>query len=163
MATFEVKLDKKTILLGAGGIVALGGLIFGGVALAGALAPKAASFDLFDDVRSSCGSEGIDVTDGGHTLAVDMMGEDDWSGATYDAVECAVSGAEVPSFIKTNMWETTALSGRQSDSYEVVLGGEGTDYAETVFAVEVQWSYHPDSGLGISFNAEEVTDGNVQK
>ena len=156
MTTVEVKIDKKLLLIGTGAVAALFVGLIAAPAVVESLAPKPAALDVFESVRSSCGSEGITVSDGGNTLAVDMMGEDEWSGASYNDVECVIGKTQIPSFVKENIWSTNALAGRQTDSYEIVLGGEGTDYAETVFEVEVQWSYHPDNGLDLTFNATEI-------
>lgn len=161
MSTLQINLNKKNLLIGAGAVAVL---VAGGFAIPAVLeatAPKPAPFTLFSEARSSCGSEGVEVSDNGLSLSVDMMGEEDWSGAPYTAVDCIIQRTEITSFIEDNIYNTNALAGRQSDTYEIVLGGEGTDWAETVFEIEVQWSYHPDNGLDLTYQAAEVvkTDG----
>jgi hypothetical protein len=139
---------KKTIAVLSVGAV---------LTLAGCSAPEA-EFTLFADVASRCSADGVTVSDGGTTLTVDMMGETDWSGASVYDVECVISAVEMPTFVKDNIWNTNALAGRQSASFDLTLGGEGTDYAETDFVVDVQWSYHPDNGLDAVFHAEPISD-----
>lgn len=123
--------------------------------LAGCSAPEA-PFTLFDDTASKCSADGISTSDGGTTLTVDMMGETDWSGASVYDIECVVNAIEMPTFVKDNIWNTNALAGRQSAEFDVTLGGEGTDYSETSFTIDVQWSYHPDNGLDAVFHATPV-------
>lgn len=121
--------------------------------LAGCTAPQA-EFTLFADAVKSCGNpDGLTVGDNGATLTIDMMGEQDWSGASIFDVECALDAISLPSYVKDNMYATNALAGRQSDTYITSLGGEGTDFSETDFSVDVSWSYHPDNGIDAVFHA----------
>lgn len=122
------------------------------LALAGCASPEQ-PFTLFDDAKSTCGVvDGITVSDKGETLTLEMMGETDWVGADYYAIECMIGAVDTPSFIKDSMYSTRALDGRQSAEYDLVVGGEGTDFAETTYTIEVQWSYHPDSGLDLVYH-----------
>lgn len=123
--------------------------------LAGCSAPEA-EFTLFSDAATACAADGISLSDGGQTLTVDMMGETDWSGASVYDIDCVVAAVDMPTFVKDNIWNTNALAGRQSATYDVTLGGEGTDFSETTFTIDVQWSYHPDNGLDAVFHAEPV-------
>lgn len=138
---------KKTLV----GAVALTSVL----ALSGCAAPDA-EFTLFDEVASKCASEGITVSDGGKTLSVDMMGESDWGGASIYDVECVLRQLEVPTYVTDAMYNTTAMSGLQYGQFEVTLGGEGTDFAETVFNVDARWSFHPDNGLDATFHAKQL-------
>lgn len=134
-------------------IAAIAGTV---LALAGCSAPEA-PFSLFENAKSSCGNpDGVTVADDGTSLTIDMMGETDWSGASLYDIECVLSAINIPSYVKDNMYATNALAGRQSDSFDVTLGGEGTDYSETTFSVDAQWSYHPDNGLDATFHATAV-------
>lgn len=150
-----IELNKKTILIAAGAVVAV---VVSAFAIPALFVKEQAPFTLFTEARSACGSEGITVSDGNSTLTIDMMGEDEWSGASFTDVECAIDRATTPSFIKDNIWATNSLAGRQSDTFDVTLGGEGTDYAETVYEVEISWAYHPDNGLDAVLHATEKSE-----
>ena len=127
---------KKTTKIGA---------LAAGLASLLILSGCAASFTLFEDVAADCGGAGIDVQDEGTTLTVDMMGEEEYAGASYDEVECIVDGVGTPSYIKDSMWATTALAGRQSDDFKTDDGA----------VIEVSWSYHPDNGMDIVYHKSD--------
>lgn len=97
-----------------------------------------AGFSTFRNAQEACGSpDGVSVSDNGTTLTVDMMGDEDYSGASLSNVECIVSQVNTPEYIKESMWATRALDGRQQDEFD---------------GVSVSWSYHPDSGIDIVYH-----------
>lgn len=111
---------------------------FGVVTLALSLTGCAGGFSTFQDAQTACGSpSGVSVQDNGKTLAVDMMGDEDYTGASYDDVLCIVTQVGTPSYIKEAMWATRALDGRQSDEFD---------------GISVSWSYHPDTGIDILYH-----------
>lgn len=116
------------------------GVVF---ALAGC---SAAPFTLFEDAAKACGGSGITVADEGETLTLDMMGDEDWDGASLSEVECVFDNLEIPTYVIDTIYNTNALAGRQSDSYMT---------SDNSF-IEVSWSYHPDNGLDAVFHK---TDG----
>lgn len=77
-------------------------------------------------------STGFSLGDGGHTLRVDMRGEDDFSGASYSDIDCVLAELEVPESVSAHIGQTTSMDGRQTEEW-----GD----------VEFSWSYHPDRGL----------------
>jgi hypothetical protein len=90
-----------------------------------------------ETVYETCGlSQGSNIADEGKTLIVDMMGEEDYVGASYSDVSCVVNDADLamPDYIVSAIETTRALDGRQSGDWE---------------SFEAQWSYHPDSGLDL--------------
>lgn len=130
-------------------------VVAGALTLSGCAAPEA-EFTLFEEVAKKCSSDGITVSDAGKTLSVDMMGETDWGGSSIYDVECVLRQLEVPTYVTDAMYNTTAMSGLQYGQFEVTLGGEGTDFAETVFNVDARWSFHPDNGLDATFHAKQL-------
>lgn len=80
--------------------------------------------------------EGADLADGGKTLTIDMIGEEDYSGVPLDKVMCVIEDEKLamPSYIQESITSTRALDGKQSDEFN---------------GISVSWSYHPDSGLNL--------------
>lgn len=108
------------------------------VALTVSLAGCSTSYTGFQDAVDLCAaSNGVLVSDGGNTLSVDMMGEEDYVGAGYGDVLCIIGAVETPSYIISAMESTRALDGRQHDTFN---------------DIDVSWSYHPDSGLDIVYH-----------
>jgi hypothetical protein len=108
--------------------------IAGVLALTGCSAP----FTTFEDALSTCGNpSGVTVADEGMTLTIDMMGDEDYSGAGIYDIECVIDAIGVPAYIKDNIWATNALAGRQTDTFENIT---------------VSWAYHPDNGLDAVFH-----------
>lgn len=96
------------------------------------------SYTGFQDALDSCtASDGVLVSDNGSTLSVDMMGETDYSGASYIDVMCIMEGVKTPDYIVSAIESTRALDGRQHDSFD---------------GIEVSWSYHPDTGLDLLYH-----------
>jgi hypothetical protein len=92
----------------------------------------------FQDAVDTCApNNGVLVSDGGNTLTVDMMGEEDYTGANYMDVMCLIDAVKTPDYIISSIEATRALDGRQRDEFN---------------GVEVSWSYHPDSGLDIVYH-----------
>ena len=113
--------------------------IVAGMAVTLALSLSACgSFTKFSDAYALCGSpEGVSVEDGGSTLVIDMAGEDDYYGAGYDSVFCMIHGVSTPSYIVSQMEQTTALAGTQNAEFD---------------GISVSWSYHPNNGLDVVYH-----------
>lgn len=102
------------------------------------LAGCSAPFTTFEDALTTCGHpQGVTVADDGTTLTIDMMGEEEYTGASFTDVECIVDAVGTPAYIKDSIWSTNALAGRQTDTFEDIT---------------VSWSYHPDNGLDAVFH-----------
>lgn len=115
------------------------------VPLAGVLllAGCSSPFTAFSEAIVTCGNPaGVTLADEGSTITVDMMGEDEFSGAGFYDVECIVEAVGTPAYIKDSIWATNALAGRQSETFE----------AEDGNTISVSWSYHPDNGLDAVFH-----------
>ncbi|CAB4137801.1 hypothetical protein UFOVP325_99 [uncultured Caudovirales phage] len=96
------------------------------------------SFDTFQKAYDTCGAPaGITVSDGGKSLIIDGMGEEDYSGANIYDTACVVGAIGTPSYIISNMETTNSLMGRQSDEFD---------------GIAISWSYHPDNGLDVVVN-----------
>jgi hypothetical protein len=90
-----------------------------------------------EKVSKECNlSAGVRIGDEGKTLSIDMMGEDEYDGATIDDIICVVNSPllEMPQFVINSIETTRALDGKQDG-----------DWA----GFEAQWSYHPDNGLDL--------------
>jgi hypothetical protein len=108
------------------------------IALAFGLTGCSSAYTGFQDAVDLCAtSNGVLVSDGGNTLSVDMMGEEDYIGAGYGDVLCIIGAVNTPSYIVSAMESTRALDGRQHDEFD---------------GIDVSWSYHPDSGLDILYH-----------
>lgn len=89
-------------------------------------------FNKFEKAQETCGvTSGIALSDGGTTLTIDTMGEEDWSGASYSDMNCILDALEVPQYIREEISNTNSLMGRQTAEYE---------------GIKLSWSYHPDRG-----------------
>ncbi|WP_282944494.1 hypothetical protein [Cellulomonas endometrii] len=85
------------------------------------------------DARDACSAGS--VSDGGRTLTLDMAGETPASGLLDAAdVACVLGALETPTATVTLMDTTTALDGRQTDSWD---------------GLTASWRYHPDTGLDV--------------
>lgn len=113
------------IVLGIGGTLAVQAVLGGGTA-----APE-------EDVRlsdaySSCGSPvGITLADENRTLTIDVRGDEDSNGATYEAQACILRSLDTPSSVIAHLEQTTSMDGRQTESWN---------------GITAAWSYHPDRG-----------------
>jgi hypothetical protein len=108
------------------------------IALTASLAGCSTSYTGFQDAVETCtASNGVLVSDNGATLSVDMMGEEDYTGAGYGDVMCLLDAVKTPDYIISSIEATRALDGRQHDEFD---------------GIEVSWSYHPDSGLDIVYH-----------
>jgi hypothetical protein len=86
---------------------------------------------------TSCGLEtkaSAQLGDEGHTLTLDMVGEDDFGKLAYDDVFCVLDAIEIPDSVTAQMGETRSLDGRQNAQWD---------------DIEASWGYHPDSGLDL--------------
>ncbi len=83
--------------------------------------------------------EGAQLADGGSTLVLDTMGEEEFSGASYADFECVLTSLDTPTRITTRMGETSSRDGQQTDS------AEGLNYF---------WKYHPDDGIALTVSRD---------
>jgi hypothetical protein len=83
--------------------------------------------------------EGTELADGGKTLLVDTMGEDEISGASYFDYQCVLTALDTPTRITNRMGETSSLDGQQTDS------ADGLTYF---------WKYHPDDGIRLTVSRD---------
>lgn len=74
--------------------------------------------------------------DKGQTITLDVEGDTDLSGDSYDDYSCLVEVLDVPSRVEDHIGGTRALDGTQSDGWDSPFG-----------EVEARWTYHPDDGL----------------
>ncbi|KQO98126.1 hypothetical protein [Leifsonia sp. Leaf264] len=109
-------------------------------------AAEKAKATLFADAAEECAIKSlVDVADEGKTLVVDGAGEDFGSGdVKYDKLECIIDAVGTPTSVKSLMFETRSLDGRQEGDWEV----DGTQ-------VKASWGYHPDNGLDIIFEIDD--------
>ena len=76
-----------------------------------------------------------DVVDSGHTLVIDMRGEDLGSGSlSASEVGCLLDYLDTPDSVTTQMNSTRALDGMRDASWA---------------GLNATWTYHPDDGLDI--------------
>jgi hypothetical protein len=76
-----------------------------------------------------------ELADGDKTLFLNMQGNDSGSGMlSVEQVVCVLDALDVPTYVLTEMDETTALAGRQE---------------ETWGHFKASWTYHPDNGLDV--------------
>ncbi|WP_459717640.1 hypothetical protein [Actinophytocola sp. KF-1] len=76
-----------------------------------------------------------DVVDSGHTLVIDMRGEELGSGSlSFSEVSCLLAYLDTPDSVTTRMDSTRALDGMQDASWS---------------GLNATWTYHPDDGLDI--------------
>jgi len=117
---------KKTLFI----IGAVGAL---SIALSGCAAGPTPLQKVYEECNLSAG---VRVGDEGKTLAVDMMGEDEYDGANIDDVICILNSPllRMPEFIINGVETTRALDGKQNGEWD---------------GFEAEWSYHPDNGLDL--------------
>lgn len=76
-----------------------------------------------------------DVADGGHTLVIDMRGQELGSGSlSATEVGCLLDALGTPAHVTSRMDSTRALDGMQDASWD---------------GLTASWTYHPDDGLDI--------------
>ena len=93
---------------------------------------------MFQKAYESCGTPaGVSVSDEGKTIAVDTMGDEEYSGASYGDLVCIINAVGTPSYVNSNIMSVRALDGRQSDEFD---------------GIEVSYSFHPDNGMDIVFH-----------
>lgn len=120
------------------GVIAAGAVVIVGIAMSsGVLSPNP-----LQQAYEDCSLESVEDTqlaDGGSTLVLDTMGEEDFSGASYADFQCVLTSLETPTRITTRMGETSANDGQQTDS------AEGLNYF---------WKYHPDDGIALTVSRD---------
>lgn len=84
----------------------------------------------------------LQVGDDGHTMSLEVAetpGDNVFAWVDFDRFRCITDELEVPSYVMTHVGQTRALDGQQTDSW----GG-----------MSARWTYHPDSGLIITFRED---------
>lgn len=84
--------------------------------------------------------DGVDIGDEGRSVSIDMMGEDETTGATLMTTFCVVGELDLPDYVAEDIENTRALDGRQQAEWDEMAAS---------------WSYHPDSGLAITIRETE--------
>lgn len=98
----------------------------------------ALGFSKFNDAYKACGDpSGISVSDGGKTLSIDTMGNDDYAGADFSDMNCILEELKVPQYIMDDISATNSLMGRQNAEFD---------------GISMNWSYHPDSGANMTLH-----------
>jgi hypothetical protein len=96
----------------------------------------------FAEVADFCSRDGDGVDLGTDFLVLDHRGQDEFSGLSFDELDCFFGELNVPEYEKNRMLKTRSLDGNQDASWD----GEEGDYQ-----IEANWTYHPDDGLDIAF------------
>ena len=117
----------------AGGAILLVLVLLG----SGVLAPNPLQIAYEDCSLESV--SGVELADGGKTLLVDTMGEEEVSGASIVDYICVLTSLETPSRITSRMDQTSSLDGQQTDS------ADGLTYF---------WKYHPDTGIRLTVSRD---------
>jgi hypothetical protein len=138
---------KRNLIIGAAALLVL--LTAAGAVLAwwlsardekqtqqAAQAAQRARLAVFQDAKNACGASeaGLQVTDGGTTLIFDGYGSEDYAGAQSTVLSCVLLQLHTPDAVISHMSSTSALNGRQEDSWE---------------GFTASWTYHPDNGLDV--------------
>lgn len=132
------------------GVGALGGILLsggddgdgGGDSTAAGAEPADISLDStrFELAYEACGGAAalepyLQVADEGTSIVID--GPSDESAGLADAITgtfCVLKELEIPTYVTTQIENTTSLMGRQEASWD---------------GIEASWSYHPDNGLDL--------------
>lgn len=137
-------------LAGLGGLVigvigTLGvGALTASVGEAAAAAAAAAAVDTrLADAVDECGSTGMELGDEDQTLVIDVKGDEDARGATYQQQECVLAELDVPASVNSHIGQTTSMDGRQTESWD---------------GITIEWSYHPDRGSDMVITLDEDAD-----
>ena len=122
-------------LAGIGGLVigVVGTLGIGAILTGAGTADAQASADtrLVDAVDGCGASDGTELGDNDQTLVIDVQGEEDSSGASYEDQVCILARLDMPASVESHLNQTTSMDGRQTESWD---------------GVTIEWSYHPDRG-----------------
>lgn len=137
-------------------LAGLGGLVIGvigtlgvvtltaSVGEAAAAAAAAAAVDTrLADAVDECGSTGMELGDEDQTLVIDVKGDEDARGATYQQQECVLAELDVPASVNSHIGQTTSMDGRQTESWD---------------GITIEWSYHPDRGSDMVITLDEDAD-----
>lgn len=114
------------IVVGSVGTIGLGAAVSGVGSFAGD--------QRFADAVKACGgeNEGMYLEDEGQTLVLDVEGEEEASGASYDDYACLFAELKAPGRVESHVGQTTSMDGRQVEDWD---------------GIQFSWSYHPDRGL----------------
>lgn len=95
--------------------------------------PTAPALTSIESAREHCMAG--DVVDDGHTLVIDMRGQELGSGSLgATEVGCLLDALGAPAHVTSRMDKTRALDGMQDASWD---------------GLAASWTYHPDDGLDI--------------
>ncbi|GAA1250675.1 hypothetical protein GCM10009588_31870 [Microbacterium phyllosphaerae] len=84
---------------------------------------------------------GTTLADEDRTLTIDVRGEEDSNGATYEAQACILRELDTPSSVISHLEQTTSMDGRQTESWD---------------GITAAWSYHPDRGSDMVITLEST-------
>lgn len=95
--------------------------------------PTAPALSPIESARERCMVG--EVADGGHTLVIDMRGDEYGTGSLSSSeVGCLLGALNTPASVTSRMDSTRALDGMQDASWD---------------GLTATWTYHPDDGLDI--------------
>lgn len=126
----------------AGLIVGIGGTL-SVQAIASATGTPEVDTRLHDASGECMVATGITEGDNGRTLTIDVKGQEDVSGATYDAQACILNELNAPSSAISHIEQTTSMDGRQTESWD---------------GITIEWSYHPDRGSDMVIKMDTPED-----
>ncbi len=84
------------------------------------------------EAADACGAGvGVELNDEDRTMVIDVKGDEDATGASYDDQACILARLDIPGSVESHIGQTTSMDGRQSESWD---------------GITIEWSYHPDRG-----------------
>lgn len=113
-------------------ILGVGGTLVAQTMLGGSDASAPEQDGRLGEAYSSCGSPaGTTIADENRTLTIDVKGNDDSYGASYENQACILRALDAPSSVISHLEQTTSIDGRQTEAWD---------------GITAAWSYHPDRG-----------------
>ncbi|GEC76440.1 hypothetical protein GCM10010213_25720 [Microbacterium maritypicum] len=98
------------------------------------------------EAYSFCGSPvGTTIADENRTLTIDVKGNDDSYGASYENQACILRALDAPSSVISHLEQTTSIDGRQTETWDGITSA---------------WSYHPDRGSDMVITLDGTDDRN---
>ncbi|MEV4689436.1 hypothetical protein [Microbacterium sp. LWH3-1.2] len=129
------------LVVGVLGTLGVGAVVTGVNQAAAATAAEAAVDMRLADAVDDCGSTGMELGDEDRTLVIDVKGEDDLGGATYEQQACILAALDVPASVDSHIGQTTSMDGRQTESWD---------------GITIEWSYHPDRGSDMVITLDDT-------
>ena len=120
------------ILTGAVVFIVLVAVVLTSLGKGKVLEDAVAACDLDSNIYAELGDEGS-------SLSLDMEGETDFDGLSYDDVSCVLEELEMPDSVDNRMGQTTSMDGMQDASWD---------------GIHASWNYHPDDGLDVILERE---------